>query len=225
MFPLADPRGRSRRPPSPMVQNFLNFMQFLGNFEKNCMSAPPPKGWSPLLRKSWIRPWFPPEGRHPPPPPRLGKWYDADAWFGGRGERPQLGEILDSPMLIDRMYNKNSGIVKHRLRNANDVTNYIFARKNNSNTQWWIHNFPMMFYSIFTARKAESTIFTGMCHSVHWWRCIPACTWAGDVDREGLGRGCVDRGYVNRGYVDRGCTPISGIFYKKYKKTLNTYNL
>ena len=32
--------GRSRHaPPPPTVQNFLNFMQFLGNFEKNCVSA------------------------------------------------------------------------------------------------------------------------------------------------------------------------------------------
>ena len=46
---VADPRGGAGGPPD---QNFLNFMQFLGEIWQICMLAPLLEGWRPLLR--WI---------------------------------------------------------------------------------------------------------------------------------------------------------------------------
>ena len=40
-------RGRSRRAPSPTVQNFLNFMQFFGKFGKIIGRHPLPGGLAP----------------------------------------------------------------------------------------------------------------------------------------------------------------------------------
>ena len=38
------------RPPPPTVQNFLDFMQFFGKFDKIICWRPPPEGWRPLLQ-------------------------------------------------------------------------------------------------------------------------------------------------------------------------------
>ena len=59
MFSVADPRGGApgALPPPPTAQNFLNFMQFLGKFDK-IVCRRPLEGRRPSYRESWIRPWF-----------------------------------------------------------------------------------------------------------------------------------------------------------------------
>ena len=53
---VADLGGRPRRaPPPPSDQIFLDFMQFLGKFNKIVSQRPPPWGLAPPLGKSWIR--------------------------------------------------------------------------------------------------------------------------------------------------------------------------
>ena len=42
--------GRTRRAPPPTVQNFLDFMQFFGKFDKIVCWRPPLEGWRPLLQ-------------------------------------------------------------------------------------------------------------------------------------------------------------------------------
>ena len=58
MIPVADLRGSAPNLPSGN-QNFLNFMQFFGNFVKNYILALSP--WrvsAPSYGESWIRPWI-----------------------------------------------------------------------------------------------------------------------------------------------------------------------
>ena len=58
--PVADLRG-ALLARTPMAQNCLNFMQFLGNFDKIACQHPahPPRVYVPSYRESWIRPWEP----------------------------------------------------------------------------------------------------------------------------------------------------------------------
>ena len=47
---VADPRGRPWCDPLPTAKNFLDFMQFLGKFDKIVCWPPPPEGRRPLLQ-------------------------------------------------------------------------------------------------------------------------------------------------------------------------------
>ena len=58
---LSHPIGGSKGalpacPPPLTVQTFLNFMPFLGIFEKKLYVGIPSNGWRPFLWKTWIRP-------------------------------------------------------------------------------------------------------------------------------------------------------------------------
>ena len=73
-FPVADPRGTVPVRAPPTAQKFLDFMQFLGKFDK-IVCWHPLEGQRPSYRESWIHPYFLPTSpalsHSPQPPPRL----------------------------------------------------------------------------------------------------------------------------------------------------------